>query len=157
MRTAIDILKKDHEKVRELLKKLTDTTTRATKTRKDLLDQIETELTVHTTIEEEIFYPAMKKAAKNNEHRQLIAEAFEEHRAVDKLVLPDLKKSKVDSVQFGGRAKVLREMVEHHADEEEDDMFPLANKLLSKEQLHELGEKMMGRKQQLLRKSREAA
>lgn len=156
MRTALDLLKKDHKQVKKLLKELVETTTRAKKRRAELLDEIETELEVHTTIEEEIFYPALRDAATRNEQREVIAEAFEEHRAVNGMVLPDLKKTKVDTVEFGGRAKVLKELVEHHADEEEDEMFSLAHELMSEEELHELGEQMMGRKQQLLRKLRAA-
>ena len=55
-------------------------------------------------------------------------EALEEHRAVDELVLPDLKNTDPASHQFSGRAKVLRELVEHHADEEEEEMFEMAKK-----------------------------
>jgi len=62
----------------------------------------------------------------------------------------------VDTVEFGGRAKVLEELVEHHADEEEDEMFTMAKNLLSKQELHDLGEQMMARKQQPLRKRRAA-
>lgn len=150
METALDLLKQDHDKVRKLLGELTDTTTRATKTRKQLVDTIETELLVHTTIEEEIFYPALRAAAKTNEHREVVAEAFEEHRVVEVMVLPDLKKTDVNSVQFGGRAKVLRELVEHHADEEEEEMFPLAEELLGQDTLVELGKRMKARKEKLL-------
>ena len=75
----------------------------------------------------------------------------EEHRAAGELVLPDLEKTKVTSDQFGGRAKVLKELVEHHADEEEKEMFPRARKLLDKAALTELGQQMQARKQELLK------
>jgi hemerythrin-like domain-containing protein len=147
-KNAIQLLKEDHRKVKKLLGQLVETTSRAEKTRRQLLDQIEMELTVHTQIEEEIFYPAFKKAG-DSEYSKLYFEALEEHRAVDELVLPDLKKTEPGSEKFSGRAKVLKELVEHHADEEEKDMFKKASQSMSKEELAELGAQMSERKAQL--------
>lgn len=147
---AIQLLKDDHKKVKGLLSQLAETSERATKTRQDLLITIQAELEAHTTIEEEIFYPAFKKAGEEKEDDKLYFEAKEEHRAVDKLVLPDLSGTDAGSVEFGGRAKVLKELIEHHAEEEEKEMFPRAKKLLSKDQLMELGSRMERRKEQLL-------
>ncbi len=64
-------------------------------------------------------------------------------------MVPDLKKTDTGSEQFGGRAKVLRELVEHHIKDEEGDMFPRAKKLMSSEELKQLGEQLAIRKQQL--------
>jgi hemerythrin superfamily protein len=145
---AIELLKSDHKTVRKLLSELSETTERAKKTREELLSKIEKELTIHTKIEEEIFYPAFREAGEDEE-TVLIHEAREEHRAVDSLVLPDLKKTDVGSKEFSGRAKVLKELIEHHADEEEDEMFPKAKELLSKQELQDLGERMEARKREL--------
>lgn len=147
-KNAIQLLKEDHRKVKDLLSRLVETTTRAEKTRRQLLDKIEQELAIHTRIEEEIFYPAFRKAG-NSEHSKLYFEALEEHRAADDLVLPDLKKTEPGSEKFSGRAKVLKELVEHHANEEEKDMFKKANQSMSKEELTELGLQMSERKQEL--------
>ena len=147
---AIGLLKEDHEEVRGLLGKLAQTTDRASKSRLQLLDRIGTALRAHARIEEEIFYPALKEAARTKEQEKLVHEAFEEHRAVEELVLPDLEKTKPDSPQFGGRAKVLKDLVEHHAEEEEEEMFPQVRKLFSKEELRDLGERMEERKKELL-------
>ena len=147
---AIELLKADHKKVRELLSQLVESTTRAEKKRRELLDKIEQELKVHTHIEEEIFYPAFK-AAGNAEHKKMYFEALEEHRAVEALVLPDLKKTDPTSEKFSGRAKVLKELVEHHADEEEEEMFKAARKAMSARQLEELGEQMQASKEKMLR------
>ena len=144
---AIELLKKDHNKVRKMLQDLTDTTTRATKSRPRLLERIKRELKAHTAIEEEIFYPALKEAGGDTE---MYFEALEEHRAVEKLVLPDLEKTDPGCERFSGRAKVLKELVEHHADEEEKDMFREARKKLTDSQLESLGGKMQRRKQNLL-------
>lgn len=148
---AIKLLKTDHEKVKKLLKELTDTTTRAEKKRPQLLEEIEQELKIHTHLEEKIFYPAFKKAGNSN-HEQLYFEAFEEHRVVSELVLPDLKKTDPTSEKFSGRAKILKELIEHHADEEENDMFKKAKKSLSADQLKELGERMNQCKEEIQNK-----
>lgn len=147
---AIELLKADHEKVRGLLSQLADTTKRAEKTRTELLEKIRLELDVHTQIEEEIFYPAFKDAVGESKDEATVFEALEEHRAAGELVLPDLLATDVTSDKFSGRAKVLKELVEHHAKEEEDEMFKTARQVLSREQLDELGAQMAQRKQELM-------
>jgi hypothetical protein len=149
-KNAIELLKEDHKKVKGLLAELTETTTRAEKKRRQLLDKIEMEIQIHTRIEEEIFYPAFKEAG-DSEHSKVYFEALEEHRAVEEMVLPDLKKTPPTSEKFSGRAKVLKELIEHHADEEEKDMFKKAAKSMSKEELGELGRQMSERKLALQR------
>ncbi len=147
---AISLLKDDHQKVRKLLKELDDTTNRAEKTRPELLATIAMELRVHSAIEEEIFYPAFKAAGDKADDGKMYFEALEEHRAAGELVLPDLLDTDVTSDQFGGRAKVLKELIEHHAGEEEKDMFPRARELLGKDVLIELGARMQARKDELM-------
>ncbi len=145
---AIRLLKEDHQKVRRLLEELAATTERAVKKREELLHKIAKELELHTAAEERVFYPAFRQA-DGKEHERMVAEALEEHRAVDELVLPDLLKTEVGGVSFSGRAKVLKELVEHHADEEEKELFPKARKALGKEELLELGEQMTDLKRSL--------
>ena len=147
---AIQLLKDDHKKVRGLLTELEATTARATKTRTQLLATIAKELRVHTRIEEEIFYPALRAAGEKSDDEKMYFEALEEHRAAGELVLPDLEKTAPDSEKFSGRAKVLKELVEHHADEEEKEMFPRARKLLSAAELNSLGARMAARKRELM-------
>jgi iron-sulfur cluster repair protein YtfE (RIC family) len=79
---AIALLKQDHKTVRAMLTELAETTTRAKKTRTELLHKIRTELEAHTTIEEEIFYPAFKAAGEKADDNKMFFEALEEHRAV---------------------------------------------------------------------------
>jgi hemerythrin-like domain-containing protein len=147
---AIQLLKQDHKTVRELLSELESTTKRASKRRVELLAKLAREIDVHTKIEEEIFYPAFKQAGEKSDDAKLYFEAKEEHRAAGEMVLPDLLKTAPDSEEFGGRAKVLKEMIEHHAREEEREMFPRARELFSAGELRELGERMLERKQALL-------
>lgn len=145
---AVELLKQDHQVVKQLLEKLVATTERGVKTRQDLLQKIHMELAVHTDIEEQIFYPAYEQAG-GREEGVMSAEAREEHRAVESLVLPDLAKTDPSSISFAGRAKVLKELVEHHIEEEEQEMFPKATELLGAEKLEELGKLMEARKRSL--------
>jgi hemerythrin superfamily protein len=147
---AITLLKNDHDVVEELLTELAGSTSRAVKKRTGLLEQIRVELKAHTTIEEEIFYPAFKARGDQSDDDKMYFEALEEHRAAGELVLPDLLATPVGSDQFSGRAKVLKELVTHHADEEEQEMFPRARKLLDKAELSALGEQMAMRTAELL-------
>lgn len=142
---ALELLKTDHQSVKDILAQLSDSTDRAVKKRTELLRKLETEITVHTSLEEEILYPAFKDAG-GKEAAEMYYEAREEHRAVDSLVLPDLKATDPSAPEFAGRFKVVKELLEHHIDEEETELFPLAKKLLGKAQLDVLGEQMQALK-----------
>jgi hemerythrin superfamily protein len=148
---AITLLKNDHDAVEKLLEELAQSTPRAVKKRTELLEKIRVELKAHTTIEEEIFYPAFKASGNQSDDDKMYFEALEEHRAAGDLVLPDLLATPVGNEKFSGRAKVLKELVTHHADEEEKEMFPRAKKLLDKATLASLGEKMAMRKADLVK------
>lgn len=145
---AIDMLQQDHDQVRELLSQLSSTTNRAVKKRAELLQKIKKAVLVHTQIEEEVFYPAFRDS-QAEESEKLFYEAKEEHRAVDELVLPDVESTETDTDEFAGRVKVLKDMIEHHAEEEEKEIFPKAKKAFSKEELEQLGERMAELKQEL--------
>jgi hemerythrin superfamily protein len=153
---AIELLTQDHKNMRAWLEELAGTTARGVKKRKELLEKIQTNLTVHNTIEEEIFYPAFKNAGDSKDDAKMYFEALEEHRAAGDLVLPDLLKTEVDSEKFSGRVKVLKELFEHHADEEEKEMFKRAKALMGKKALDELGDQLARRKVEL-KKQAEAA
>ncbi|MBM7059270.1 hemerythrin domain-containing protein [Pseudomonas sp. UL073] len=145
---AVELLKQDHVVVKQLLEKLSHTTERGIKTRRELVNRLYAELSVHTEIEEQIFYPAYLKAGGKKD-AVLYHEAKEEHRTVDALVLPDLLKTDPATLPFAGHAKVLKELLEHHIEEEEKDMFPKASKLLGKDQLEALGAQMEARRKAL--------
>lgn len=144
---AIALLREDHEKVLGMLETLQNATGAR---REKLLGQIEQELKVHTQIEEEIFYPAYRDAARKKDDQKLYFEAMQEHNVVD-LVLPQMSDGeRVEELK--AKAKVLKELVEHHIEEEQDEMFPKAKKLLDREELRGLGEQMMLRKQELMKR-----
>jgi len=146
---AITLLTEDHQRVRELLGEMEETTERAVSKREELLATIEQELEIHTKIEEDIFYPAFRDAAKKKDDKDLYYEALEEHHVVD-MVMPEIKKTKADSDEFGAKAKVLKDLVEHHAGEEEKEMFPRAKKLMDREQLLDLGQQLAQAKDSLM-------
>ncbi len=143
---AIARLKEDHQKVMGLLESL-ERATGARRTK--LLGQIEQELNVHTKIEEEIFYPAYREAARKKEDKKLFFEAVQEHHVVD-LVMPEMNDG-ASPEELKAKAKVLKDLVEHHAEEEEKEMFPRARKAMDREELRSLGDMMMRRKEVLMR------
>lgn len=145
---AIALLKTDHKKVRALLETLDKTDAPARRVK--LLGQIETEIAVHTRIEEEIFYPAFKRKAEDSDQRQMIFEAKEEHGLVD-VILPKAKAARPDSDEFGALAKVLLDLILHHTKEEEKEMFKAARDLFDRDELKSLGDQMQRRRRELRR------
>ena len=141
VKDATGLLKEDHAKVRALLGELEKSSEKATARREELLEEIERELKIHTTLEEEIFYPAFREAAEKKDDLKLYYEAIEEHHVVDN-VLPELKGTDPGTEVFAAKAKVLKDLVEHHAKEEETEMFPRARKLMNREELVRLGEQL---------------
>jgi hemerythrin superfamily protein len=143
---ATDLLENDHDAVKALFEQF-----RAAKDEGDsrkkrrLYEQIDRELTVHSTIEEEVFYPAVKR--EGGEAVELTLEAREEH-AVVKSILGQLRGQQPGDATFDAKMKVLMESVEHHIDEEEGDMFPEARKL-GDDELRRLGAELATRKEQL--------
>ena len=145
MASAITMLKADHVKVKKLLRQLDQTTERAVKERERLVEEIERELKMHAQLEEEVFYPAFKAVSEGSEEEEMFYEAAEEHHVVD-MILPALKAANPKSHEFGAKAKVLKDLVEHHIKEEENEMFAAARDLFDDSQLQELGDLMQARK-----------
>src|SRR5215212_198798 len=142
---AFQLLKEDHQKVSGIFQQLEPTTERAEKTRTELFTKLNEELSVHARIEETIFYPAIKQAA---ETREIVLEGFEEHHVV-KMLLGELEAMPVDTEEWAAKLKVLQENVEHHVEEEEQEMFQKAREVLSEDDIDRLGAQMEEMKQQL--------
>lgn len=147
---AITLLREDHKLLRKLSNELAESTERAVETRKKLLKRLEAELAAHTTIEEELFYPAILDASDDVEDARMVAEGIEEHRAADAKVIPDLHKTDPSTIEYSGQLKVLKDYLFHHLKEEEEEMFPKVRELIGRKELQELGEKMLARKKELL-------
>src|SRR5438552_6728002 len=104
-----------------------------------LFRELDKELTVHAEIEEKLFYPAAKNVAPT---RDLVLESIEEHKQI-KMVLSDLEQADKGTDEWRAGLKVLMEDVQHHVGEEEKELFPkVKSKVLSKEQLDDLGQRM---------------
>jgi iron-sulfur cluster repair protein YtfE (RIC family) len=140
-----EMLKADHEKVKQLFADY-EAVKNDPGEKEAIAEDVFSELEVHASIEEEIFYPAVRAAA-GEKGRELVAEAFEEHDIVKRLI-EELLTAEPDAEQFDAKFKVLSESVEHHAQEEEDEMFPVAREVLG-ENVGRLGREMKQRKEDL--------
>lgn len=136
---ATDLLKKQHKDVKGLFKKVEKA--RGGEERRRLMEQIAEHLRLHTSLEEELFYPAVHEV--NRKAAEMVDVSLEEHHVVD-LVLEDLPNVDPEDERFHAKMTVLMELVEHHVKEEESEMFKLAEKL-GKERLTELGEQLAQR------------
>jgi hemerythrin-like domain-containing protein len=133
----IQLLKRQHREVEALFKKIEKA--RSAEPRRALLAELTANLKLHMAIEEEIFYPAVQQLpVKKAEDMTL--EAYEEH-AVVKLVLAELPGVDPEDDRFDAKMTVLSELIEHHVDEEEDEMFKTAKKL-GRAELNALGDRM---------------
>ena len=136
---AIALLKNDHKTVEALFKKFEKAGERAHKTKRQLVDKIIEELSVHAVIEEQVLYPAAREAIPDEE--DTVLEALEEHHVV-KIVLSELEKLPAEAERFDAKVTVLMENVRHHVKEEEQELFPALRKALGRSRLLELGEAM---------------
>ena len=145
MPNAITMLKSDHATIKRLMRELTQLGDNAVRQKEQLCAEIEQAVKMHAQVEEEVFYPAFKQATKGTDAEDLFYEAAEEHHVVD-MVLPAMKAANPKSHEFQAKAKVLKDLLEHHIKEEETEMFPQARALFDEDQLRELGDLMQARK-----------
>jgi hemerythrin superfamily protein len=141
---AIALLKADHKKVKDLFEQFDKLSDRSKVNKKKIADQICMELTVHTQVEEEIFYPAVREPIKDDD---LMDEAVVEHASAKDLIAQISEMDPGDDL-YDAKVKVLSEQIEHHVEEEEGEMFPKVRK--TKVDLVALGEQMAARKEELM-------
>jgi hemerythrin-like domain-containing protein len=146
MPNAIDLLTADHAHVKDLFRQYDSAEHRAHQKKQGIAEEVFAELEVHTTLEEELFYPAMKRKT-DQDGKDLVAEAVEEHHVVTTL-MEELQGLDPTDERYDAKFKVLMEHVAHHIEEEEGEMFPEAEEVLG-ERLERLGTQMQERKQQL--------
>jgi hemerythrin superfamily protein len=140
---ALALLKEDHREVEKLFKDFESAKGEGRKEK--LARQICTELTVHTHIEEEIFYPACKDKVEED----LLKEAYVEHDAA-KLLIAEIEAGSGQSDDFfDAKVQVLSEQIDHHVKEEEGDLFPEVRK--ADIDLKALGEQLAERKKELMK------
>lgn len=134
----IALLEQEHRRFETLFKQGEETTTRATKRRRQLLETLTRELNEHELMEEQALYPALEPHA---EARAIVLEGYEEHHVAD-VITRELRKVKPDDERWAAKFKVLKESIEHHIQEEERRMFHIARAVLSRDELSELGKRM---------------
>jgi hemerythrin-like domain-containing protein len=129
---ATKLLEKQHRKVESIFSKLE----RKGSDAEELVIELANDLAAHMTIEQEIFYPAIQ-----NVDRKLVFESYEEH-AIAEVALKRLLAADAESEEFQARVTALKELIEHHVKEEEEELFPEVEKALGDEKLQELGTQM---------------
>jgi hemerythrin superfamily protein len=134
---AISLLKKDHRAVGVLFRKYEGAGKHAVHEKQNLAEQIIKELAVHTSIEEQLFYPAVRELSES--FNEMVLEALEEHHGA-KATLAELRSMTVEDERFDAKMTVLIEGVRHHVEEEESDLFPKVRKAMRREALLALGE-----------------
>jgi hemerythrin superfamily protein len=144
---AIQLLTQDHREVEELFEKFEKASRDGTKEK--LAKQICTELKIHTTIEEELFYPALRGKISDDD----LDEAMVEHDGA-KVLINDIEAAEPSDDYYDAKVKVLQEEIEHHVKEEEkqrDNIFSQARK--TDVDLDALGEQMAARKAELMQQA----
>ena len=141
---SLELLTEDLAHVKKLLSQLEERSERAAKTREELFRRVKQELSVHETIEEEIFYPAVREALRN---KDLLDEAAVEH-ATAKQLIGQIEQSQAGDPLLKAKVKVLGEYVKHHVKEEQNAMFAEVRK--TKLDLKALGEQLQARKAELM-------
>ena len=143
---VIDLLSEDHRKVEELFEDYESSKDDSDDEAKaELVAMIALELTMHATVEEEIFYPAAR-GALDEEYADMLDEAEVEHSTL-KLLLADLADMQPSDALYDAKVKVLSEYVKHHVQEEEGEIFTSVRE--SEIDLAALGEEVAARKQEL--------
>ena|SRR5687768_6485960 len=141
---ALEMLKEDHDKVKKAFKEFEKLDREDSETVQQLVQTVCEELKVHTTLEEEIFYPALREAIEDED---IMNEAQVEHETA-KMLIEQLENMGPDDPNYHATFTVLGEYVKHHVKEEEDEMFPQARK--AELDLEDLATRMRERKQELI-------
>jgi vacuolar-type H+-ATPase subunit I/STV1 len=135
---ALTLIKTDHEEAKALFARFLDSSTPSAQ-RRSALAQVLDALTIHTNMEEQIFYPALRKAGGSDEKNSVL-EAFEEHASAKDLIAKIRALPPRDET-LTAKVIVLKEMIEHHVEEEESQIFSEARRVLGKK-LEALGAEM---------------
>lgn len=136
---AITLLRNDHRDLEKLFKRYEKTGDGAHKSRRDIVDKVIEDLSIHSVIEEAVFYPAVRKHVPDAEGEVL--EGLEEHHIM-KWTLSELEDLDPAEERFHAKVTVLIETTRHHVKEEEQDLFPQVREVLKRKALTEIGDTM---------------
>ncbi|MFJ8687508.1 hemerythrin domain-containing protein [Micromonospora wenchangensis] len=137
---AIVLLKEDHKEMRRLFREFEKAQGGPVSRRRKLVAEIVAALTTHTYLENEVMYPEVRKLLPDLEDD--ILESYEEHHVAD-VLCAELAAMDADDDHFVAKTTVLIENVEHHVEEEEQEWFPKVREALGRNQLQEIGERMI--------------
>jgi hemerythrin-like domain-containing protein len=142
-----EMLREDHEKVKELFERFEDADEGE---QQEIANTAMQEIQVHSTLEEELFYPAAREVLEqeSEEEGEVLDESLEEHHVVD-LIMAELRKMRSNDERFKAKFTVMAENVKHHIEEEENELFPKVEGQLEDE---DLAQQMMERKEELQQK-----
>jgi hemerythrin superfamily protein len=132
---AFSLLEQDHRTVEKLFARFEKAQTHAQ--RKSVVQALVRELSIHAVVEEQVMYPALRR--RREAFEDLVLESLEEHNIV-KWTLAALDKMKPTDERYEAKVTVLKEMVAHHVEEEEEEVFPKARKAFTQEEINRLGE-----------------
>lgn len=139
---AIDFLKKQHDQIDSLFSDLEEAGNEEEMT--SLFAELADNFMIHSHLEEEIFYPTVFEDKTEEELR----EAVEEHLLAKRIIADMLEMSPSDE-QWEAKCSVLKEVIEHHVEEEEDELFPLVRRLFTKKRMSDLGSRLLERYEEL--------
>jgi hypothetical protein len=145
---AIELLKQDHREVERLFKEFEKLKEEDEEAAAQVIETACIELQIHDKIETEIFYPAVREQAEEEEVEDLLDEAEVEHESVRELI-QKIEGMEPDEEKRHAHFTVLSEYVKHHVQEEEKEMFPKLKKLKELD-LEAIGQEMKNRKTELM-------
>jgi len=148
MHQFLQALQKDHEEVKDILSQLEGTSEGAVKSKEKLFLKLKQELIPHMKVEEKHFYPGI---GENKELRQIALEAIEEHHVAE-TILKELDSLGKDKENWSAKMAVFKEILEHHIEEEEDEIFDVAGEALDNDQLNRMMESFQSDKDKIKQK-----
>jgi hemerythrin-like domain-containing protein len=142
--SILNLLKEDHEEVSDLLEQMCNTSERGAKKRQQLFEKMKSALVAHSKAEDAVFYQPLLQEGDDSDP---LLEAEVEHQVVERLLM-DIEQTEPTDEKWLAKVTVLQELVEHHVEEEEGELFKLARKTFDKKQLDAMGEQFEQAKQQ---------
>ncbi|MGZ4142942.1 MAG: hemerythrin domain-containing protein [Actinomycetota bacterium] len=130
------LLREDHKKVQQLFKRFEGLGPNASKAKRDIVEKVIEELSVHSAIEEQILYPVARETLEDD---SIVLEDLEEHHIL-KWQLSELADMQPEDERYDAKLRVLMENVRHHVKEEEGELFPELRERLGRKRLQEIGD-----------------
>ncbi len=129
-----EMLKQDHQEVKDIMEEISESSDRATRTRENLFMKLKQGLVPHMKAEEQVLYPKLKA---EEESKKDAMEAMEEHHVAE-LVFNELDKMAKDEEFWGAKASVLKDLLDHHVEEEESQVFQDIKEVIPQEEVDQL-------------------